>query len=206
MIKNQIRTVIFMGDQQGLCEDLYRDKETQRVYIRQECDDSHVRWLTAIRWTGGYEADCHMKSGLVIRVTDKTGNVLFEERVTEQEGSDGTWAAKIGPFSWEATTAVSKEYAEKYGLSTYEEWKAWLMPDAERCGFKGYSENWLFAMSERGPVKEIAKVSFLGVAAVVTAQETRHKICGKSWLCYEVMNASLDTTFSICGYEFQSGS
>jgi len=80
------------------------------------------------------------------------------------------------------------------------------MPDAERCGFKGYSENWLFAMSERGPVKEIAKVSFLGVAAVVTAQETRHKICGKSWLCYEVMNASLDTTFSICGYEFQSGS
>lgn len=204
-MEDQVRTVVFIGDQRGLCEDLYRSKETGQVYIRKVCDDSHVCWLTASLWTGGYEADCHMKSGLVIRVTNKAGGVLFEERLAEQEGDIGTWAAKNGPFSWEAVTAVAKEYEEKYKLSTYEDWKAWLMADAEHYGFKGCSDNWLYAMAERGTFKEIGKVSFLGVTAVVTVRAETHKACGKSWLCYEVQDTGLDTTLAICGYKFQSG-
>ena len=203
-MENQVRTVTFMGDQRGLCEDLYRCKETGRVYIRKECDDSHVRWLTAIKWTGGYEADCHMRSGLAIRVCDKAGNVLFEESLFEQEGVTGTWAHKNGPFSWEAIAALAEECEKKFGLCTYEEWKGWLMADAKLCGFEGYSDNWLFAMAEREALKKISEVSFLGVTAYITVQEEKHKACGKSWLCYEVKDAGLDCTLAICGYKVQN--
>lgn len=202
-MENQVRTVTFMGDQSGLCEDLYLCNETGRVYIRKACDDGHVHWFTASKWTGGYEADCHMRSGLAIRVADKAGNVLFEESLFEQEGDIGTWTQKNGPFSWEAIAALADEYKKKFGLSTYEEWKAWLMADAKLCGFEGYSDNWLFAMAERGARKKISKVSFLGVTAYITVQEEKHKACGKSWLCYEVKDASLDSTLAICGYKFQ---
>lgn len=202
---NHIRTVTFMGDQRGLCEDLYRDKETGRVYIRQECDDSHVRWLTASKWTGGYEADCHMRSGLVIRVADKAGNVLFEESLFERESAIGTWAQKNGSFSWEAIAALADEYKKKFGLSTYEEWRAWLMADAKPCKFEGCSDNWLFAMAVHGQLKKISQINFLGVTAYVTVQEEKHKICGKGWLCYEIKDVCLNSTLAICGYKFQSG-
>lgn len=203
-MENQIIAVAFVGDQRGLCEDLYYCKETGRVYIRQACSNSHVRWFTASKWTGGYEADCHMKSGLIIQVVDKSGHVLFEERVTEAEGVGGTWAQKNGPFSWDATAAFAEEYVKKFGLSTYEEWKEWLMADAKPCGFEGYSDNWLFALSERGAPKKIAKLNFLGVTAYATVQEEKHKTSGKSWLCYEIMDASLDSALAVCGYKFQS--
>ena len=149
-MENQIKVVTFVGDQRGKYEDLYYCKNTEQVYIRQVYSNSHVRWLTASKWTGGYEADCHMKSGLIIQVADKAGNILFEEELSDAEDVTGTWAQKNGPFSWEAITGFAKEYKEKFGLSTYEEWKAWLMADAKPCGFEGYSDNWLFAMSTHG--------------------------------------------------------
>lgn len=203
-MENQVRTVTFMGDQRGLCEDLYRCKETGRVYIRQACSNSHVRWLTASKWTGGYEADCHMKSGLVIRVADGADHVLFEENVSKAEGVTGTWAQKNGPFSWEAIAAFAEEYKEKFGLAAYEEWKAWLMADAKLHGFKGYFDNWLFAMSAHGTHKKLSQLTFLGVTAYATVREEKHKACGKSWLCYEIKDASQDSTLAICGYKFPS--
>lgn len=203
-MENQVRTVTFMGDQRGLCEDLYRCKETGRVYIRQACSDSHVRWFTASKWTGGYEADCHMRSGLALRVVDEAGNALFEESLFEQESDTGTWAQKNGPFSWEAIAAFAEEYKEKFGLAAYEEWKAWLMADAKPCGFESCSDNWLFAMSEHGIHKKLSQLTFLGVTAYATVRDEKHKVCGKSWLCYEIKDASLDSTLAICGYKFPS--
>lgn len=47
---DSIRTVVFMADQRGVGEDLYRCKETGKVYIRQECDEEYVRWLTSNKW------------------------------------------------------------------------------------------------------------------------------------------------------------
>lgn len=203
-MKNQVRTVTFIGDQRGQCQDLYLCKETGKVYIRQEYSSSHVRWLTTSKWTGGYEADCHMKQGLVIRVVDKAGHALFEERLSKAEGVTGTWAHKSGPFSWETIATFAEKYKKKFGLSTYEEWKVWLMTDAKVCGFNGYSDNWLFAMSERETHKKISQLNFLGVTAYVTVREEKHKACGKSWLCYEIKDASLDSTLAICGYKFLS--
>ena len=119
-MENDVRIVSFIGDQSGLCEDLYRCKETGRVFIRQECDDTHVRWLTASKWRGGYEADCHLREGLMLRAVDKSGNVLFEEVTFQEEGVTGTWAQKVGPFSWEPPKALAKEYEQRLDLRTYE--------------------------------------------------------------------------------------
>ena len=47
---DNIRTVVFMADQRGVGEDLYRCKETGKVYIRQECDEEYVRWFTSEKW------------------------------------------------------------------------------------------------------------------------------------------------------------
>lgn len=195
-------TVIFKDNQRGLCEDLYYCKETSSVYIRQECDSTHVRWLTASAWVGGYEADCCMKEGLVIRVTDKTGRVLFEEVLLKEEGVTGTWADKKGSFSWEEIAAYAEKYENELKLRSYEEWKAWLMADTERCGFDGYPDNWLFAMVKRDTLKKFIQISYLGVEAYVTVQSKEHIACGKRWLCYEIKDAGLDSTLAICGYKF----
>ena len=77
------------------------------------------------------------------------------------------------------------------------------MADAKTCGFGGYSDNWLFAMSTRGAYKKISQLHFLGVTAYATVREEKHNICSKSWLCYEIKDARLDSTLATCGYKFQ---
>ena len=198
-------TVTFKDERRGKGQDLYYCSETEKVYIRQEYDNDHVKWLTAIPWVGGYEADCHMKAGLLIQVTDQSGSILFAENLLEEEGVTGTWAPKKGPFSWESIAALEEEYSRALVLKTYEEWKDWLMTDAKRCGFKSCSENWLYAMAEYGPLTEIARVSYLGVTAYVAVHAAKHKVCGKNWLCYELKDADLDTTLALCGYKFVDG-
>lgn len=200
---DNVITVSFMAEQRGLCEDLYRCKETRRVYIRQECDRDHVRWLTSSKWTGGYEADCHMKEGLVMRVVNGGDLAIFEEKLVEEDGVSGTWAVKKGPFSWEVINSFAERVTRKYDLQDYEEWKAWLIQDTEKCGYAGYPENWLFAMNDYGKPKKIAQLDYLGKAAFTVMCEEKHNICGKSWICYEVRDASMDTTLAICGYKFE---
>lgn len=198
-----VRTVVFMTDQRGNCEDLYRCKETGKVYIRQESgDDDHVRWLTSSKWTGGYEADCPMKEGLIIRVTDKAGKVLFEEKLIKEEGVTDTWAVKVGPFSWEAVYVLADEMAKQHKLSTYEEWKAWLLADMPTDS-KIYPDNWLFAMADRRPAKKLAQMDFLGVNAFATSQEEKHTVCGKSWTCFEIRDEAMDTCLAICGFKYE---
>lgn len=201
-----VRTVVFMADESGKCEDLYHCKETECVYIRQDCDETHVRWLTASKWTGGYEADCHMKEGLLLRAVKKDGSILFEEYLTQDSEGTGTWAQKKGPFSWEAISALAGRYTRELNLRPYEDWKEWLMADARSSGFAGCWENWLYAMNEYAEPKKITQLDYLGKTAYAIIQEGKHKVCGKKWHCYEIMNADLDICLAICGYKFEEGS
>lgn len=200
---DNMRTVVFIADQKGSGEDLYRCKENGRVYIRQESgDEGHVRWLTSSKWTGGYEADCPMKEGLILRAVDKTGKELFEEVLIKEEGVSGTWAVKVGPFSWEAINALAEEMAKQHGLRPYEEWKAWLLSDMP-ADSKIYRENWLFAMVDRQKPKVLARMDFLGVTAYAVSQEEKHTACGRSWTSFEIRDEAMDTCLAICGYKFE---
>lgn len=198
-----LRTVVFMADQKGNGEDLYRCKETGKVYIRQESgDDDHVRWLTASKWTGGYEADCPMKEGLILRAVGRSGNVLFEEKLIKEEGVADTWAVKEGPFSWEAICAMADEMAKQHGLHSYEEWKTWLLADMP-ADSKTYYENWLFAMADRQPLRKLDRMEFLGITAFATSQEEKHTACGKIWTSFEIRDAGLTDCLAICGYKYE---
>ena len=117
---DSIRTVVFMADQRGVGEDLYRCKETGKVYIRQECDEEYVRWLTSNKWIGGYEASCPMREGLELHIVGKDGSPLFRESIVKAPGYSDTVAEKIAPFSWEAIGAMAGEQAMKLRLRDYE--------------------------------------------------------------------------------------
>ena len=96
-----VRHVFLFGSQTGVSEDLYRTKESRRVLIRQDIGQGLVRWCTASKWTGGYEADCPVKEGLTIIAIDKKGNEIFREETFRTQWNGTGQADKAHPFSWE---------------------------------------------------------------------------------------------------------
>lgn len=198
------RTVTFMAAKSGTCEDLYRCSETGMVYIRQQCDDKHVRWLTTSKCNGSYEADGCMRKGLTFHAVDKAGTTLFVEELIKDEGMDETWAVKDGPFSWEAIKALAEEVRSQNDLTAYEEWKSWLLADMPEDA-NIYPDNWLFAMTDSEPVKKLARMDFLGVTVFATSQELKHSTCGKSWVIYEIRDADLSTCLALCGFKYEKG-
>lgn len=197
-----VRTVVLMGEQRGSGEDLFRCKETGKVYIRQECDNEYVRWLTSSKWSGGYEADCPMKEGLEIRISDKAGNVLFVEKIVKEEGYDWTVAKKEAPFSWNAILQAATEIEKKFELKSHDEWKDWILADREAFGHSGYWENWAFGEVDYGPVEKIESLHLLGQKVLVTKQKAKHRISKKEWTDIEIRTVDLTTVLEICGYMF----
>lgn len=200
---DNVRTVTFMASQRGVCEDLYRCEETGKVYIRQTCDEDYVRWLTSSKWTGGYEADCPMREGLMIHIVDKAGNLLFQEHISKVDGYSWTVAEKVGPFSWEAISSISDGIAKKYRLRSYEEWEAWLIANKKNDGFIGERDTWLYANVEYGKTKKIAQFNVLGKTVYATVESAVHGICGKRWTQYELRSKDMLDTLDLCGFQFE---
>lgn len=198
-----VRTVSFIGEQRGSGEDLFRCKETGKVYIRQECDNEYVRWLTSSKRYGGYEADCPMKEGLEIRISDKAGNTLFTEKIVKAEGYDWTVAKKEAQFSWEAISSIAFEVAREYGLRSYDEWEEWLMEDAKEAGFAGERDTWLYANVEYGKTEKIAKFAALGKTVYAVKEGAAHSVCGKRWTRYEIQSGDMMETLDLCGFTFE---
>lgn len=197
-----VRTMVFVADQRGNCEDLYRCRETGRVYIRQECDEDHVRWFTSNKWSGGYEASCPMREGLELHITDKAGNLLFTESICKEPGYDWTVAKKEAPFSWDAIRAISEEVLAAENLKTHDEWIEWIDADREASGFRGYRDNWLYGEAAYEKPQKIGNRSLLGQKVLITRQEGRHKISGKTWACYEIRRVDMVAVLDICGFQF----
>lgn len=96
-----VRHVRLIGEQTGVSEDVYRIQETGRVCVRQWLCDDLVRWCTATKWSGGYEADTPLKDGLMLILVDGSGAEVGME-VTYQTPWNGQGLAdKEFPFSWE---------------------------------------------------------------------------------------------------------
>lgn len=201
-VLNSVRTVLFLNDQRGLGEDLYRCRETGKVYIRQECDDNYVRWFTSSKWIGGYEADCPLREGLELRIVGKDKSPLFLETLSSIPGYADTVAKKIAPFSWEAVKNLSAERAKELGLQGYDDWKNWLLKSASEFEFSGENDNWLYGKSEREPIKKIEKLRYLGKVAWLTSQSEAHSVCNKKWTRFEIRSEDLITVEDLCGFSF----
>lgn len=194
---NDVRTVRFFAAQDA--EDLYRCIENGRVYIRQQCDEDHVRWLTSVKWQGGYEADCPIREGLVMKIVDKSGNELYRENIIKNPGYMDTVAPKIAPFSGEAINNLSKMVESKYNLVSYDEWKKWLLEEAKEYGFTGYRDNWLYD-NEYSYHQKIDKLDVLGERLCLVKYTAMHRKCGKVFTAYEIRTLDLHACFAICGY------
>ena len=201
MVPEDVRIVQFMSVQDA--EDLYRCQDNGRVYVRQQCDDDCVRWLTSNKWRGGYEASAPMRAGMILRIVDTGGKVLYEETIVHEDGYSDTVAKKMAPFSFEAITHEAKAVAEQSKLRSYEEWKSWMMRSAREHKYTGYSENWCFAEAEYSKPRPLFHFEYLGIRAYCTAQEAVHKISGQKWTCIEIRDKSKLDVLAICGYQFE---
>lgn len=199
MTSNRL-TVKFIGQQSA--EDLYRCKETGKVYVRQPCDDVCVRWLTTSKWRGGYEADCHIREGMEMAIVDGAGNVLYVEPVSTVDGYCWTVAPKMAPFSYEAIRKMEFDIRAELGLQTYDSWKAFAMEGKEESGYTDYWENWLYWEVEYEKSQRLKMLSYLGQTAWLTSRQATHKITGKTWTCYEIVDKSGLDCLGICGYQF----
>jgi len=196
---DKVLTVRFMGRQSA--EDLYRNVETGRVYVRQPANvDSIAFWLTSSKWTGGYEADCPIREGIAMRVVDKSDKVLFEELLEKDDWNSGTSAKKVGKFSYEAYRDLEHIWAEKLNLHPYEEWKGYVLRDMANCSYKGYSENWLYAEVEYREVEVLDRVKVLGEELHILKEKAIHKISGKAWECVAIHTKDHCECLGICGY------
>ena len=83
-MREDIRTVRFVG-MQGT-DELFRCIENKKVYIRRRYEEQYAEWLTTTSWSGGYEPDCHIRSGVSFRLVDRKGNEVFTEKVEQIPG------------------------------------------------------------------------------------------------------------------------
>jgi hypothetical protein len=98
---SRILKMKFKSEQRGNGEDLYFCEETKKVYVRQTSNGEGkiVFWMSTSKWSGGYEASCPLKEGLIIQA-DYLGT-QFEEVLVKDDWNGGTSAVKKFPFSWE---------------------------------------------------------------------------------------------------------
>lgn len=196
----RILTVTFKTTQDA--EDLFYCKETKKVYARQPANvDDIVFWLTTCKWTGGYEADCPIREGITMRVVDKFGEVLFEEKLEKDTWNGGTSAKKVGEFRRESVNRICSTYAAEHGLTSYEEWKKRLTEDVEKHQYKDYVDNWLYWERFELGRAVVADACILGETYKIVRFKCRHRISGKTWEETELYDAKQEICEGICGYK-----
>jgi len=202
-MSDNIRRVRYRGTQSG--EDLYWCSATGKMYIRQECDKNHVRWLTCVKWTGGYEADCPIREGIVFEIEDKLGTLLYVEVVQKEMGYDMTVAPKMAPFFGEEISDIADAVRLGYRLTDHSAWRKWLVDSMTKIDYKGYADNFLYVDVNRGGRKKRQTFSALGVDIILTEEQEEHKLVNYKWVTYELCSPDKQSCYAICGYELING-
>lgn len=181
-------------------EDLYWCPETKKMYVRQSANvEEIVFWLTSVKWSGGYEADCHIRAGITMRVVDKYENILFEEILEKDDWNSGTSAKKTGPFANEAIIKMASELG--VGLLDRESWRKWLIEDKEKYGNNDYDDNWLYYESNITKVNIIEEKWYLGKQAFFAELKAEHRISDKKWSEFVVLSDDKSSVLRIAGYK-----
>ena len=68
-----------------------------------------VRWCTATKWSGGYEADTPFKDGLMLILVDAAGAEIGMEVTYQTKWNGQGLADKEFPFSWEIVPEYPRE-------------------------------------------------------------------------------------------------
>lgn len=197
---DRILTVTFKATQGA--EDLFYCKETKRVYARQPANvDDIVFWLTTCKWTGGYEANCPIREGITMRVVDKFGEVLFEEKLEKDTWNGGTSAIKTGEFMYEAIKRICNTYAQEHSLISHEQWASWLLENNEKYRPSWHRDNWLYCERQEIASIAVASVTAIGVPCKIFRSRRKHNISGKTWEETNLYDEKREICLGICGYK-----
>lgn len=179
--------VTFMAEQGSV--DLFRSvTDPRRVYARLPFNSEFVQWTSTSKWSGGYEPDCPLRSGITIRVVDPNNRstAIVEEKMEYDQTGYGPLARKTYPFKRECVKEYARGFATQNGLTTYEKWKVFLMKRAKEYGFTGYSDNWCFAESDCICKHRIRQTAFYGEEAFIDKLIMKHRISGDEWAEYRM--------------------
>ena len=193
----RILTVCYKFSHNG--EDYFWCSETKRMYVRQPANvPDFAFWYSTTRWSQGYEADCPLKAGITMQVVTQKGVPLFAETLEADANDVGTYARKVGEFYRDTVHRLADRLAA--GLTPYYEWKAWLMTDKEKSGNTDYYDTWLYSLSEVLKTKMIGRRSILGRSVYLAEVRCRHKVSGKKWSEFVVLDNDKETYLAIAGY------
>lgn len=192
--------VHYLGNQGA--EDLFKCKETGKVYVRQPGGPKGNRkrypwvcWLTGSKWTGGYEASIPIKQNVVMDVMSENGELCFSEQITNIAGE----CLSAFPFSYECY----REVAEECGAScqhSYDEWHKWI---CEGKPENVYADNWIYGSLEEMEAKVPTLCgNYLGRGLYLSERLLEHRPTGKIFTCFELVDAQ-ETVLAICGYNYK---
>lgn len=182
--------VKYLGEESGykqLFREVGRGQARARLFVRYE----NGEWYFASK---DFKADCIVPTNVTLQVMNRDGKVIFEEKNGNVEPE----------FEFTSVMAKKKasEIAEKYGLATYETWRKSLILDMKACEYKGYTDNWLYYETNKLRGITIDRFEYLGEKFVIEKRTMKHKICGRMWVEYLIINTSRQYIEAICGYDY----
>lgn len=198
--KTKVITVCFKETQGA--EDLFimTSGTRRKVYCRQRCDQTHIRWLSTSKWAGGYEADCPIREGIQFLIVGAEGEPLYRETVVKEIGYSDTVAVKEFDFFDDWIKKLQQEIAEKNCLLSHANWRAYL------CSFLGannreYLDNWLYCNSVETDVELKDQSSYLGNNVSLIRRSYLHTPTGRRYSRYNLESSDLVSCYAICGYQ-----
>ncbi len=182
--------VKYLGEESGykqLFREVGRGQARARLFVRYK----NAEWYFA---TKNYEADILVPENVTLQVMNREGKVLFEEKNGNVEPE----------FEFTSVMAKHKaeEIAEQYNLVSSDTWKESLCLDMKAHNYNGYTDNWLFFETSKLRGITIDRFEYLGEKFVVEKRTMKHKICGRMWVEYLIINTSRQYTEAICGYDY----
>lgn len=174
----------------------------RRVYARQLSNVGDiVYWCSTTKWKGGYEADCPIGPGVAFSVVDKDDRVIFEEIMEYDAWNSGTRAIKKGPFYSEALKTLSAEFEKEHDLKPYKAWRDVMVADKDKYGYSGYRDNWMYCEAESVDKRILDEANVFGQKCFYIEEHMRHKISGREWMEYSLVDEKEETVLALCGYE-----
>lgn len=198
--KTKVITVCFKETQGA--EDLFimTSGTRRKVYCRQRCDQTHIRWLSTSKWAGGYEADCPIREGIQFLIVGAEGEPLYRETVVKEIGYSDTVAVKEFDFFDDWIKKLQQEIAEKICLLSHTNWRAYLCSFRETNN-REYLDNWLYCKSVETDVELKDQSSYLGKNVSLIRRSYLHTPTGRRYSRYNLESSDLVSCYAICGYQ-----
>lgn len=180
-------------------EDVFVGIENKKFYIRQKTNEPHyVRWYSASKWSGGFEASCPIKSGVRFRVYTGDMYHLFSEIV---EGVAGA-AKKEYDFYDDMIKNFAENMRKNYELTPHNEWREeQLKRKAEYdVGEKYYNDTWIYSEREEKQHYISYEETIYGINLYKSATCYQHNKTGDRYIEITLVDKHDTVCYEIVGY------